>query len=164
MTESLTMSNELTQPAKTPLIHKIAVVLGMMTLMGGTLTGVMTYMNVGYSDSFFSDWLRSFLMAIVVLMPTGMVMMTLMTKLVGKLFSRASEKQKNLVVGVFMALIMESVMAFITAANNIGFEDVSLFGSAWLKGLFAALPVAMVLMTITSMTIKPKIERFLKSE
>lgn len=55
MTESLTMSNELTQPAKTPLIHKIAVVLGMMTLMGGTLTGVMTYMNVGYSDSFFSD-------------------------------------------------------------------------------------------------------------
>ncbi|WP_186176576.1 DUF2798 domain-containing protein [Vibrio jasicida] len=162
MTESLTMSNELTQPAKTPLIHKIAVVLGMMTLMGGTLTGVMTYMNVGYSDSFFSDWLRSFLMAIVVLMPTGM--MRLMTKLVGKLFSRASEKQKNLVVGVFMALIMESVMAFITAANNIGFEDVSVFGTAWLKGLFAALPVAMVLMTITSMTIKPKIERFLKSE
>ncbi len=92
MTESLTMSNELTQPAKTPLIHKIAVVLGMMTLMGGTLTGVMTYMNVGYSDSFFSDWLHSFLMAIVVLVPTGMVMMTLMTKLVGKLFSRASEK------------------------------------------------------------------------
>ncbi len=164
MTESLTMSNELTQPAKTPLIHKIAVVLGMMTLMGGTLTGVMTYMNVGYSDSFFSDWLRSFLMAIVVLMPTGMVMMTLMTKLVGKLFSRASEKQKNLVVGVFMALIMESVMAFITAAHNIGFKDVSVFGAAWLKGLFAALPVAMVLMTITSMTIKPKIERFLKSE
>ncbi|WP_197495575.1 hypothetical protein [Shewanella sp. UCD-FRSSP16_17] len=40
---------------KASIIVKILTVMGMMSLMGGTLTGFMTYMNLGLSDTFFAD-------------------------------------------------------------------------------------------------------------
>ena len=163
MTAEATMTAPFPNQKKTPLIYKILVVLGMMTLMGGTLTGVMTYMNVGYTDTFFADWFSSFLKTVLVMMPFGLVMMTLVTKLIGKLMPQASEKKRNLVVGLNMAVIMESMMALTTTANNIGFDDIELFAQSWLQGFLAALPVGLALITLISMTIKPKIERFLKS-
>lgn len=87
----------------------------------------MTYMNVGYTETFFADWFSSFLKTVLVMMPFGLVMMTLITKLIGKLMPNSSEKRRNLVVGLNMAVIMESMMAFTTTANNIGFDDMALF-------------------------------------
>ncbi|MFA0438994.1 DUF2798 domain-containing protein [Vibrio sp. 10N.286.49.B1] len=150
-------------PAKTPLGYKVVVVIGMMMLMGGSLTGVMTYVNVGYSDAFVSDWLRSFLTVAVTVMPAGMFLMGVMTKLFEHLMPDSNEKKRNLAIGMSMAVVMESLMAFTTALNNIGFSDPSAFLSAWFNGLVAALPVALVLMTVISITVKPKLERFLKS-
>ncbi|GAM68608.1 hypothetical protein JCM19236_930 [Vibrio sp. JCM 19236] len=149
--------------SKTPLVLKVLVVLAMMTLMGGTLTGVMTYFNLGYSESFFQDWFSSFTTVAMTVMPIGFVLMASLTKLAERLFSNVSEHARNLVIGVIMAGIMESGMAFATAMNNIGFDDKELFIDAWLNGLIGALPVALVLMITVNMTIKPKVEKFLKS-
>ncbi|MGE6439852.1 hypothetical protein ACQKDA_14670, partial [Psychrobacter sp. NPDC078370] len=41
---------------KTPLLYKVLLILALMTVIGGLLTGVMTYMNIGYSDTFLVDW------------------------------------------------------------------------------------------------------------
>lgn len=161
-TQTLMSEPEMTE-SSTPIALKILVVLGMMTLMGGTLTGVMTYLTVGYSATFFTDWLTSFLTAAVTIMPLGFAFMVLLTKGAEKLLPHVSEKARNLVVGVSMALIMESGMAFSTALNTIGFQNQDAFLSAWFNGLIGALPVALVLMTVVSLTIKPKVERFLKS-
>lgn len=151
------------QANKTPVILKVLVVLAMMSLMGGTLTGVMTYFNLGFSESFFADWFTSFTTAALTVMPMGILLMVGLTKLAERLLSGASEHARNLLVGIVMAGIMESGMAFATAMNNIGFEDKELFISAWLNGLIGALPVALVLMITVNMTIKPRVEKFLKS-
>ena len=149
--------------AKTPLYQKVLVVLCMMTLMGGTLTGVMTYMNLGYTETFFADWSSSFLLAATTVMPLGFLLMALLTKLSHALLPNTHDVKRNLLVGVSMALIMESGMAFTTAINNVGFEQQGVFYQAWLDAVLAALPVALTLMLIISTTVKPKIERFLKS-
>jgi uncharacterized membrane protein len=151
------------QTKKTPLILKILVVLGMMTLMGGTLTGVMTYLNLGFTDTFFKAWISSFLTATVTVIPMGFAIMALLTKGAEKLLPTMATKARDALVGIVMALIMESGMAFTTAVNNVGLKDKAVFFSAWLDGLLGALPVALVLMAIVSMTIKPKVEKFLKS-
>lgn len=39
-------------PKKTPLAYKILVVMAMMILMGGSLIGLMTYINIGFSETF----------------------------------------------------------------------------------------------------------------
>ncbi|WP_220342808.1 DUF2798 domain-containing protein [Marinomonas pollencensis] len=148
---------------KTPLWHKITVVLGIMFVIGGSLTGIMTYMNLGYTDGFFYSWMSSFLTALVTVMPAGFILMALVTKLVEKLFPTMGEQKRNLIVGIGMASVMESFMAFSTAMNNIGLSNFDVFYSAWLHALIAALPVSLLISTIMSMTVKPKMERFLRS-
>ncbi|UPW17024.1 DUF2798 domain-containing protein [Agarivorans sp. TSD2052] len=163
MNTPLTVSTPESSQKTTPLIYKIMVVLVMMSLMGGTLTGVMTYINLGYTDTFFTDWLSSFLLAAVTVMPAGFLIMALLTKLIQSLLPDTKEQTRNLVIGISMALIMESAMAFTTTLNNVGVADMLVFIEAWWNGLLAALPVALSLMLVVSMTVKPKIENFLKS-
>ncbi|GAL33376.1 hypothetical protein JCM19240_2072 [Vibrio maritimus] len=148
---------------KTPFLLKVLVMVSMMSLIGGSLTAVMTYMTVGFGGSFVQQWLSSFALAALVMMPVGMGMMTLMTKLIGTLMPEKSDHTRNLVVGVIMAVVMESIMAFVTAANTIGFSTTSEFASGWFNGFIAALPVGLTIMTVMSLTVKPKIEKFLKS-
>ena len=61
-----------------------------------------------------------------------------------------------------MAFIMESLMALTTAYNNVGFNESVTFFNAWFDGLVGALPVALALMVTISMTVKPKVEAYLK--
>ncbi|WP_153915965.1 DUF2798 domain-containing protein [Shewanella sp. TC10] len=147
---------------KTPMYIKVLTVLGMMTLMGGTLTGVMTFINLGYTDSFFNDWLSSFLLAAMTVMPIGFLMMVILTKLSEKLMPNSAEKTRNLLVGISMALVMESGMALSTTINNIGLTSEGII-FAWFNTLIAALPVALIMMITVSLTIKPKVEALLKS-
>ncbi|MFY8325282.1 DUF2798 domain-containing protein [Pseudoalteromonas sp. ZZD1] len=148
---------------KTPVIYKIIVVFSILLTIGGTLTGVMTYMNVGFNDAFYTNWLTSFIAAVTIMIPVGVVMMALLTKLINKLMPMASKLKKDLLIGGCMAIIMESVMSFATAFNNIGFNDFNQFTQGWLQGFLAALPIGLTMMLIMTMTLKPKIEQFMKS-
>ena len=67
-------------PKQTPIIYKIIVVFAMMTVMGGSLIGLMTYINLGYSDTFFRDWFVSFLIAAVTVMPAGFILMAFLNE------------------------------------------------------------------------------------
>ena len=147
----------------TPLINKILVVLAMMTLMGGTLIGLMTYINMGYSETFFNDWLTSFLLSSVTVMPAGFLLMALISNMIEKLLPNTNDKKRNIIIGLCMALLMESAMALSTTINNIGFANPPELFNAWFSALFAALPLGLTLMIIISLTIKPKIELYLKS-
>lgn len=160
------------EPKQTHIVFKILVVLSMMTLMGSTLTGVMTYINTGFTDTFFTTWLSAFTLAALTVMPAGFTLMILLSKTVEKLAPNLTEKKKNLIVGICMALIMESSLALTTTINTLGanniWTDASLLPSTeflaiWINAVIHALPVALTLMVIVSATIKPKIERFLKS-
>jgi cation transport ATPase len=165
MNQAISVSNSeiVNQTPSTPLYQKILVMMGMMTLMAGTLTGVMTYMNIGLDQAFYSQWLQAFLTAALVMAPLGFGTMTLLTKAMEKVLPNASESKRNILIGLIMAVFMESMMALTTAATNIGFADSSALFEGWLSGFLAALPVGLGLMILVSTTIKPKVERFLKS-
>ncbi|MBN8156914.1 DUF2798 domain-containing protein, partial [Vibrio vulnificus] len=89
--------------------------------------------------------------------------LALLTKCAEKLLPNMAAKARDALVGVIMPLIMESGMAFTSAYNSVGLDNQSEFVTAWMDGVLGALPVALVLMITVSMTIKPKVERFLKS-
>ncbi|MCC5517125.1 DUF2798 domain-containing protein [Vibrio splendidus] len=163
MTIQATLTPTLPDQKGTPVLYKILVMMSLMLTIGGSLTAVMTYMNVGFGEAFIGNWFSSLALAVVIMMPIGMVMMTLVTKLVDKVLPNYGEKARNLIVGLIMAFIMESIMAFVTAANNIGFSDTSAFTSGWFNGFIAALPIGLTIMVVMSMTVKPKLERFMKS-
>ncbi|GAD04304.1 hypothetical protein AALB_4384 [Agarivorans albus MKT 106] len=58
---------------------------------------------------------------------------------------------------------MESGLAFSTTLNNLGVSNGADFLASWLQTLLTALPFALVLIITVSLTIKPRVERFLKS-
>lgn len=157
------VNSALVEPKKTPVIYKIMVMVSIIVFVGGSLTSIMTYTNVGITEHLYMDWFTSFLSAVLLMAPVGLAMTALMNTLVAKLLPKASELKRNLVISVFMALTMESLMAFVTATNNIGFANMRLFYTAWVEGLLATLPIGLTLMLVMSVTVKPKLERFLKS-
>ncbi|MCC4783645.1 hypothetical protein CSB62_15850 [Vibrio splendidus] len=163
MTIQATLTPTLPEQKGTPVLYKVLVMMSLMLTVGGSLTAVMTYMNVGFGEAFIGNWFSSLALAVVIMMPIGAVMMTLVTKLVAKVFPNYGEKARNLIVGLIMAFIMESIMALVTAANNIGFSGTSAFTSGWFNGFIAALPIGLTIMVVMSMTVKPKLERFMKS-
>ncbi|KPL98919.1 DUF2798 domain-containing protein [Vibrio splendidus] len=163
MTIQATLTPTLPEQKGTPVLYKILVMMSLMLTIGGSLTAVMTYMNVGFGEAFIGNWLSSLALVVVIMMPMGAVMMALVTKAVARVFTTYGEKVRNLIVGLIMAFIMESIMAFVTAANNIGFSDTSAFTSGWFNGFIAALPVGLTIMVVMSMTVKPKLDRFMKS-
>lgn len=148
---------------KRPLYQKILVIAAVMTTMGGTLTGIMTYVNTGLTDQFLGNWLSSFLTAVLVMMPAGLLFMTVISKLIHWLIPNAKKIFKQLATGVSMAFLMETVLAGTTAANTIGFSDQTAFIAAWSQGFIAALPVGLIMGLIMALFLKPKLDAFMAS-
>jgi len=146
---------------KTPLILKLLVILAIFSVMAGSLTGVMTYQNVGFSATFFVDWFKSFMSAWV-LIPFGFMVMDWLAKRLARLMPELTEIELNLLTGMMMACIMEALMAFSTATNTIGLSDYGDFFAGWLNGFLAALPLGLTLVMIMTFTIKPKIDQLIK--
>jgi hypothetical protein len=164
----MTMINPLSvvQPlseAKRPLYQKLMVIITMMLIVGGSLTGIMTFVNVGYSETFLSDWGSSFAIATAVMMPSGFLLMIVMNKSVDFLFPNLGKHTRNMTVGVFMAFFMESIMAASTTANTIGFADIHVYASAWSQAFLTALPIGLFMAVAMSIFIKPKLEKFMAS-
>lgn len=143
------------------LLKKIFVMMGMMTLIGGTFIAIMTYVNIGFSDEFFLKWSESLIFAVIVMMPLGGVFMFLSNKFIKYIFPNLKGVVQNILVGICMALFMESIMAISNAVSIIGYTSFELFSSFWLKSYLAALPFALVFSPIMTMVIKPKIETYL---
>lgn len=143
------------------LLKKIFVMMGMMTLIGGTFIAIMTYVNIGFSDEFFQKWLKSLCFAVIIMMPLGGVFIFLSNKFIKSIFPNLKEIVQNILVGICMALCMESIMAISTTVSIIGYPNFDLFASFWIKSYLAALPFALVFSPIMTIFIKPRVESFL---
>ncbi|RBP53584.1 DUF2798 domain-containing protein [Arenicella xantha] len=152
-----------TNSPKRPLYQKILVIAGMMSLVGGTLTGIMTYVNVGVRESFWSDWLSSFAIAVPIMAPAGLLFMTLTGKFLLQVMPNGHKTLHQIITGLLMAFFMESILAVSTTANLLGFTDIVAFVSAWQQAFSAGLPFGLCMALLMSLALKPKLDRFMAS-
>jgi len=68
-----------------------------------------------------------------------------------------------MIIGLLLSIVMQSIMAVITAANAVGFDNFALYGVAWLDAFITAIPVGLVLALILTTVIKPRLEAYLKT-
>ncbi|MEO9276119.1 DUF2798 domain-containing protein [Marinomonas sp. 5E14-1] len=148
---------------KRPLYQKILVIACIVSFVGGTLTGIMTYMNVGFRESFLIDWLSSFAIAVLVMAPAGLLFMTIISKSLQKLLPNVHNTVRQVLTGICMAFVMESVLAVSTTANLTGFTDIDAFIAAWQQAFLAALPFGLCIGLLMSLVLKPKLEKFMAS-
>lgn len=142
-------------------LKNLFVMLSVMFVLVGTITAIMTWANLLPSQSFFNTWVSSFLFTFIILLPIGGIIFVTLNKLINLYFSAWADVQKNLLQGVLMAIIMESIMAIILTINNGGYESLTQFSQLFFNSLFYALPVGLTFALTMTLVIKPRIQAYL---
>jgi len=133
----------------------------MITLISGFFIAIMTYINIGFNEAFFSTWAKSLFYAVIVMALFGGGIMFLWDKTAKMLLPNLKTIMQNVLIGILMALSMEAIMAVSTALNIEAFHNLEQFTALWLKSYIAALPFALVFAPVMAVFIKPKLEAYL---
>ncbi|MDP5190212.1 DUF2798 domain-containing protein [Rheinheimera baltica] len=150
-----------THQTKRPLYQKILVLFALMFTVAGTVTGIMTYVNVGFTERFYSYWLSSLIIALLTMVPLALISMTVISKLVQRVMPQANITYQRLVTGFLMAFVMEAAMAASTTVNIVGIDNSMQFSAAWQHAFIAALPFGLFMAVVMSFVLKPKLEKFM---
>lgn len=129
--------------------------------MTALLTSVMTWANLEADQAFLFAWLPSWAFSLLVMVPFGYVAMLGVSKVVAWMAASLTEFQQNLLTGLMMAVVMESIMAMAVAIRLAGFS--AMLPKFWLTALLAGLPIAVVFSVFMTITLKPWLERYLAS-
>lgn len=143
------------------LLRNIGVVAVVFTLIGGPISGITTYANLGLSDTFLADWRSSFLKSVLVMLPASFVLMAIVDRYVKRLFLRLPQARQNIINGIIFGTLMQCVVTAVTTANNVGFSASGSFLSAWLMGFASALPLGILISIAMTTTIKPRLEAYM---
>ncbi|MBU1294199.1 MAG: DUF2798 domain-containing protein [Gammaproteobacteria bacterium] len=141
-------------------VQKIAIIVSFVIAIGGSLTLLMTWKNIGFTDGFMGAWLSSFALCVLCIAPIGGVIAFMINRLVNLVFPRLSSVKKNIVFGLIMAVLMESIMAVVTTMNLHGFMVLKDFIDFWLVTFVSALPAGLAISVLMSLVIKPKLAAF----
>ncbi|XPF93228.1 DUF2798 domain-containing protein [Colwellia sp. RE-S-Sl-9] len=142
-------------------LKNVPIMLSFMLLMVGTITAIMTLINLQPSQSFLNTWVDTFTFAFLVMLPVGGAIFITISKCINQFFSTWSSLQKNLLQGILMAVIMESLMAVVSILNSHSYESITEFSGYFLNTLLYALPVGLALSCFMSLVVKPKLEKHL---
>lgn len=141
-------------------VQKIGVIFGLVVTFGGFLTLLMTWKNIGFTDGFIGAWLSSFALCVLCIAPIGGVIAFIINRLVNLIFPSLSSVKKNIVFGLVVAVMMESIMAVVTTINLHGFMLIKEFVDFWLATFVSALPAGLAISVLMSLVIKPKLAAF----
>jgi len=142
-------------------LKNILVLLTIMTTLIGTLTAIMSYVNLLPTQDFLSTWLKAFSFAFIVMLPMGIVLFSSINKLINKFFPSLSDIQKKLSQGIVMAVIMELLLAIVTTLINHGYQGHSHFFGIVGNSFIYAIPVGITFACLMTLVLQPKLARFL---
>lgn len=144
--------------------YKIGIIATIIIVTGGMLTFAMAWRSIGFTEDFLSSWFSSFVLCVLCIAPLGSVISVLVNKsLLRVLPSNTSEVILNTYFGLCMALIMESIMAFVTTWHLTTTASINDFIRLWASVLLTALPIGIVISIVLSLIIKPKLQLFWNS-
>ncbi|BFM50992.1 DUF2798 domain-containing protein [Marinomonas sp. THO17] len=138
-------------------LEKILIIACLVMMIGGTLTFLMTWRNLGFGEAFLFAWLSSFALCVLCIAPIGGVLSFLVHKLVNTLLPRVHKIQQDIIFGLIMAVLMESIMAIVTTLNVHGWMAVESFFAKWSITFVAALPMGIFFSILMSLVIKRRL-------
>ncbi|MBU3021319.1 DUF2798 domain-containing protein [Aestuariibacter sp. A3R04] len=143
---------------------KILLLLPVALSMVALFTGIMTAISIQPEQAFLATWRRAFVFAFLVMLPMGGLLFYLVDKAVKRIFNEYSVTQRNVIHGLTMAFLMESVLALVTTYNSQGFSSLDSFFNDAALSLLAALPIGVAMACTMSLFVKPRLERHFASE
>ena len=128
-----------------------------MLIVLGLVTCISTYAKMAPDDSFFSHWLSFYALALVIVAPSGMLMMARMNKIVSNLLQDKKLVVQGLAFAVPLVLVMGTLMSGIMTFVFTESETLSQFFSLWAVQLQNSLPIFLTIGIIMGGIIRPLI-------
>lgn len=122
------------------------------------LSCVITWVNLGWVDDFFSRWMLAFATALPV-MPLGMLILVALDRVLGPRLSAWPRGLATLVLALCTALVMELLMATAVTLSNQGLS--AAFPAQWVTAYLRSLPVGVVIGLVMAFLIKPRLNRWM---
>jgi len=129
-----------------------------MPTIGLVLSGLMTWINVGFGPGFGWMWLKAFAFALPVL-PIGLLVMTLMQRLAAPLTGPKPGWAFKCVLALGTAIVMETLVSSAVTYSTHGLG--AGFGYQWAEAFVRSLPVGVLIGLTMSFVIRPRLARWM---
>lgn len=144
-----------------PTVHRWRRLVPLFTLVpaiGLILSGVITWLNIGWVDDFGARWMRAFFTALPV-MPMGMFIMMALDRVLKPRLGTLPGVAVKVVLALCTATVMELVMASVVTYSNNGLGTG--FIVQWSLAFLKSLPVGVLIGLCMAFLIKPRLERWI---
>lgn len=129
----------------------------LMPLIALILSGVITWINLGWVDGFHQRWLLAFVTALPV-MPFGLGTMLLLERVIGPRLKALPRVVGGVALSLCTAAVMETFMASAVTLSNQGFGPD--FPAQWATAFWRSLPVGVLISLLMGFLIKPRLARW----
>jgi FtsH-binding integral membrane protein len=129
--------------------------------IGLLLSGVITWINVGFDANFTAQWMRGFVSALPVML-VAFAFMAVLDRKVQQVFAGQSALARKLILAGCTACMMELLLASAVTLSNRGLA--AGFVSAWGAAFLKSLPVGLCVSLFMGFVIKPRLDRLAASQ
>lgn len=121
------------------------------------LSGVITWINLGWVDGFTARWLGAFATALPVL-PLGLITLMALERVLGPRLRTLPRVAAGVVLALCTASVMETLMAGVVTLSNQGLRPD--FAAQWATAFWRSLPVGVCIGLLMTFVIKPRMARW----
>lgn len=132
----------------------------LMPVIGLVLSGLITWLNIGWGDDFATRWMRAFFTALPV-MPLGMITMLVLDRTLKPRLAAWPRVVVQVAMALCTTVVMELLMSSaVTFSNNGPSMD---FASQWAMAFVKSLPVGLLIGLSMAFLIKPRLDRWMEA-
>ncbi len=154
-------SQPLTSPSRPLRLRAIVPPLLILPTIGLLLSGVITWINIGFAADFTARWMRGFVSALPVML-VAFAFMAVLDRKVQQVFAGQSALVRKLILAACTACMMELLLASAVTLSNRGLA--AGFLGAWGAAFLKSLPVGLCVSLFMGFVIKPRLDRLAASQ
>jgi Protein of unknown function (DUF2798) len=141
-----------------PRWRRLVPLFTLVPTIGLVLSGLITWLNIGWVDDFGARWMRAFFTALPV-MPMGMFIMMALDRVLKPRLGALPGVAVKVVLALCTATVMEVMMASAVTFSNNGLS--AGFLAQWAMAFLKSLPVGVAIGLCMAFLIKPRLERWI---
>ena len=132
----------------------------LMPVIGLILSGLITWLNIGWTDDFAARWMRAFVTALPVI-PLGMLTMLALDRAIKPHLAAWPRVGVKVVLALCTAVVMELLMVSAVTFSNNGLG--AGFAAQWAMAFVKSLPVGLLIGLSMAFLIKPRLDRWMEA-
>lgn len=139
-------------------LDDLAYIGAIMIGVAMALTAVMTWVTIGFSETFLVAWMTSLAKVVIMLLPFSLLLTRTLGRTLVLLLPNMAPVPRSILLGLMMAIVVHALMALITTATITGFHDMELLHGLWANAAVMTFPICLMLVLLMLVFLRPRME------